>query len=127
MLQATRLITEGGRSIQDYKEAKQGLRFTLQQVEETRAEYGEFGEESKASIQELKRRKPALRASVEGLGFRSGLLKERLVELAAEEEAGLLERPPATGIGEEGEAKNREDVRDEGRNRDEKPSQSVTA
>ena len=122
-LQATRLITESGRSIQDYKETKQRLRSTLRQVEETRAEYREFGEESQESVQELKGRKLALRASVEGLGFRSGLLEERLVELTAEEEAGLLERPPATGVGEEGEAKNREDVRNEGQNRDGKQNQ----
>ncbi|QIN80939.1 transglycosylase SLT domain-containing protein [Rubrobacter marinus] len=41
-----------------------------------------------------------MRASVEGLGLERDRLEERLAELEAEEEAGLLKRPPATGGGD---------------------------
>ncbi|WP_207956011.1 lytic transglycosylase domain-containing protein [Rubrobacter marinus] len=99
-LQATRLLTESSRSIQGYKANEQNLETTLRQLEQSKAEYREFGEESQALVEELKGRESELRASVEGLGLERDRLEERLAELEAEEEAGLLKRPPATGGGD---------------------------
>ena len=118
-LQTARLVTESGRSIQNYKENKQNLRSTLRQVKATRAEYRKFGKESQALVEELEGSKSALRASVEGLGLRRDRLEERIAQLETEEEAGTLGRPPATGRGEEEKTRVREDIRSDGKNQDE--------
>ena len=113
-LQATRLLTESSRSIQYYKDAKQSLRSTLRQVEQSRAEYREFGETSQTLVEDLQGRQSALRASIEKLGLQRELMEERIAQLEAEEEAGLLKRPPATGRGDQVEVRKREDGQNDG-------------
>ena len=108
-LQATRLLTESNRSIQYYKNTKQSLRSTLRQVEQSKAEYREFGETSETLLEDLKGRESALRASIERLGFKRDRMEGRIAQLEAEEEAGLLKRPPATGRADEVEARDRDD------------------
>ncbi len=124
-LQTTRLITASNRSIQNYKDTKHSLHSTLQQIEDTKGEYREFGEESQALVEELEGRKSELRSSVEKLGFKRGRLQERLAQLEAEEKAGLLERPPAAGRGEEGRAPERGAIRAEEQNRDDERRRNV--
>ena len=118
ILQASRLITESSRSIQNYQDTKQSLRSTLRQVEEREAEHREFRRESQALVENLEGHKSELRASVEELGLQRGQMEERLAQLEAEEEAGLLERPPATGRVQKGKTRDRDDVQVDRVNRD---------
>ena len=117
-LQTTRLLTGSSRSIQDYKDTAQNLRFTLRQVEQSKAEYRLFGEEGQALVEELEGRESELRASVEGLGLKGDRLEKRLAELEAEEEAGLLKRPSATGGGDEGKERDRDAMQDQDEDHD---------
>ncbi len=108
-LQATRLLAESRKSIQHYKDTKQNLRSTLQQLEQSKAEYRSFGEQSQTLVDELKGRESELRASVEDLGLRGERVEERLAQLEAKEEAGLLDRPPATSMEREDRRRARND------------------
>ena len=118
-MQLARLITESSRNIQDHRDTKQSLRSTVRQIEQRRAEYQESGWESRYLVEELEGRKSEMQASVEEMGLRRGRMEERLAQLEAEEEAGLLRRPSATGGGGEegGETRDRSDVQEDEKDR----------
>ena len=60
VMQVTSLLVESRKNIQDHKDAKQNLRSTLRQVEQSKAEYREFEEEGEAFGEELEGRESEL-------------------------------------------------------------------
>ena len=116
--QAMLVLTKSNEDVQYYEDAKQKLRVTLRQLEQSKGEYRVSQQEDQALIEDLAGRQSELRRSIRTLGLERDQLGERLAELEAEEEAGLLKRPPASdGEDEPGEARDREDLRSDKKDR----------
>ncbi len=103
-----RTYTNRRESIRFYRDSQRAPKDTLRRSNGKQKEYGESQEEQPARTGDLRPREAHLDVSAEQLDSEKAQKKEqmeaRLAQLKADEEAGLFERPPASG----GEVQNAE-------------------
>ena len=93
----TRLLTKGRESIQFHQDSQRALKETLQQLDQKKEEYRQSQEEQQSRAEELQRHQAKLEVYVGGSGSKNKQLEARVAQLQAADQAGLFERPPASG------------------------------